>query len=472
MSNTKFKTVSLFDRKHNWIPSKERVSGFQTLEGWWSRNVMASSDNWLAQGAKSVFNLNMGGARDFLATSSLAPSGTWPTDPWWGLDGGLSGTILQMMPEPDIFRTIGHGNFTVTPGNWLRARVLCADSGETQGQGYHGESNLWWNSGTFGELVLSCTFENISSQGSNSEQVNKRKILPHSNYPSGTLDSNNSWKNLRTVMISEIMPANFKIDRQVGANYSELTNCEIHVLERGSPRLVHLNITEFPVGHSHPDDETFGQSAHAYANNNGKIPGQVVTDYPQTEEIDGANWADLRFGSFAALSVLNNQIDRLGPNVFNWSSWSHTGSAPSTTEMAIGMTTSWQSIPFDSATWSMTGSGWVNPTADAQQYRRTDPKQILKGKRASMPVRIRIRAAVSGNARVRMQTCAHSFYEFAISAANGGQLWYEDLAYLEGGIAQDDMEHNFQLFGRLDDAGSSFAITNVQVIFGDYPTRT
>lgn len=468
-----YKKVDLFDRKQPWIPSKEKVSGNEVLEGFWSKNVMASADNALAQGARSVFDLNVQGAMDFLCTSSLSPSGTFPGDKWWGIGGGLSGTWDQIMPEPDVVRDVGYGNFTITPGNWLRCRILCMDSGETQGAGETTEQgvenqSLWWPSGTYGEVILSCTFMNSSSAlGNNTYDVVKKIVLPNSQHPSGTLDPNNAWKNMRTVMVPEIMVPAFKTNAAIAVNFSEMTNCEIKVQEKGSPRIIHLNVTEFPFSHVQSSTTASADvSAHAYVAG-GQIPPQVITDYPQTDELDGVV-DEGRFGSLKTLDVLNNQIERLGPAVLNWSSWNHSGSAPNTTQMAIAITgSSFVSVPDLLYTeWDLDGNGWIFPSANAQQHEVNKP---LRGKRAVMPVNIRVRASVNGTLRVRVQTCFHSFYEWTITGANGAQLWHQDTAYLEGSLADDDMEHNCQIFMKADNG--SAAVTAMQVIFGEYLPR-
>lgn len=355
----------------------------------------------------------VGSARRALVHWGLRGSDDWP----WDQAGPTSA-----YPNNDDWRVVQPATaFRLTPGSYLRLRVLHCPSGMTR---LSATADLDQPDGW---VRVEVTWTNgASSSGPHTFDLQLPSVTGDGDMPTG---AGEAWGQLYERSLEDIKPPGVDGSLATSEQWSEGTVATIAVYVRGGARIVDGVVHEHPSRHTSRHDETDPRSCHAAVVGGGP-PLVALTAVPQTDRADGATYDDRRFGSHQILRVAARQSAVLGPRVMSWTPWASdnasftqnnthgqndveplriTGVGP--THLLTGV----------SSGWDPDEAGWLVSASHAQLHRYCEPGQIMRGGgRAVVEVTVHVRArwtGAAGSGVLRLQSSATEWVEIEFSSS-------------------------------------------------------
>lgn len=259
---------------------------------------------------------DVGAAQDGVCAGSRRVIGTLGVSGNAGFHVPASGAPVQQIgshsfPDRDTWRTAGWIRCNrLTPGCFLRARILAVGSGNTQ---WNSTGTTWDPAGPFGAIRLTASWvAGGSSDGPDDYDLE----LPSSTLENAAAPSDDAgmWAAAQWFEINEIRPSIATAANL--ANFSEDLEAEIEVQHRGAARIVQVVLYEEPVATAYLHSDT---GPHAV---NGQSTYQAAqTTVPQETAADGATYNEERFGTHRLLRTAQRQQEAVGPVVFDLQAW-------------------------------------------------------------------------------------------------------------------------------------------------------
>lgn len=382
-------------------PSIETLAALTPVAWHPVRNVCVAQDTLI------------GNARRTLVHWGLRGSDEWPWD--------QAGAVADYPNNVDWRVVCPSTSHRLTPGSYLRLRVLHCPSGMTRDvvdpsphvpDGWVRVRVSWRNGAT--------------SSGPHDFDLQLPSASADGDMPTG---EGEAWGQLYERSIYEIKPPGVDGSLAQSEVWSEGTVATITVYVRGGARVVDGVVHEYPLRHTTRHDETDPRSVHAAVVGAGP-PLVAQTQVPQVERIDGPAFQDRRFGSHQLLRVAARQSAVLGPNVLFWAAWQSDGASQVQTNSLGEDDVEPVRVTGAGPTRLLSGAsggydpddrGWLVAASHAQLHRYCEPVQVMRGGgRAVVEVTVQVRARWTGGGGlgvVRLQSSATEWVdvEFASS---------------------------------------------------------
>lgn len=445
--------IILTDTVHD-APDKPAVGPHTapTRVEWYAvRNLAAAQDTLLASARRPV------------AEFGLAGSVQWPWDETAGIANAPNNVDWRVVQPPMPTR--------LTPGNYLRAKVLYVPSGMTR------DLLLATPNIVAGAIRITATFRN----GVNSSTVERVLELPGAS-EDGLLPTGAGawWGETREADILDIWPEQVDTDAGVSADYSEGTTVDIGIDIRGGARVIDCVVYEYPLRHTTPSSSTNDVSAHG-ARDGLNLPLSAQTPVPQTDRKDHPVHTDRRWGSEQILRVAAQQSRVLGPKVLSWTPWLSDGAsytqlnslAENDVEPARQTgSTLLQELITGHVGWDPARPGWVVAGSYAQLRKWCAPRFIMvQGGKAVVPVRASVRARWTGVGDpgiVRLQSSATEWIELQFPTS-GLLETVTVIGWLESQVAADQATAVLQALAQVSDAADTLDVYGISVTWGWEP---
>lgn len=438
-------------------PPSTPLAAFTPLEWDPSRDVMVAQDGLVQSG------------RRIITTFGLVGRATWP----WDADASAT-----TWPE-DIWRRVwGPLPIRLTPGHFLRLRVLYVPSGAT------GLDPIDPIPGpATGAIRVGVAWANTNSGETQSMAYHGASLpaaMADGSLPDGT---GGLWTALAELEIADIMPTAAALGGAAGlADYSEGTTATVQLELRGGARIVDAILYEYPAPHyvlRH--DDAFENAVHG-AHDGGMPPVTPRTPGPQEARRGLVLTDERRYGTHQTLRTAHHQAERLGPFVLSWGPWEsdedHYAAENSLMEdeaepWVLTGTVAMREVLSSTTTYGPTLPAWVVAASQAQLHRYSEPDQVLRGgNRAVVPVRVAVRArwtGAAGRGTVRIQSSAVEWIDVDFDAS-GDLETREVVGWLESQAAADQEGAELQVFVQLTATGDSFELYGLAVDWGWHPS--
>jgi hypothetical protein len=437
-------------------PSIAPLRGLTPMRWNPSRNAMVAQDTVVGQARRLIFAFGLRG-RD-----------TWPWD---------SADATTDWPFFDEWRRVfGPIDVSLTPGSFLRLRVLYVPCGQTITHLVVGGAPVVGP--VTGAIRAGVAWSNANTSSSHALTYYDRTLdaAPDGELPAGPAAY---WGALREIDIDIVAPP-AQAGGAIGlADYSEGTIASIRLEVQGGARIVDAVLYEYPAPHHvQRHDDTFAASVHG-AHVNDQAPGSAMTPGPQEVRRAFLTNDERRFGTEQTLRAAHRQTERLGPHVFSWSPWVSVDSYEATNSLGaedvepwiLTGTTNLREIVSAATSYSDTSPGWIVAASYAQLHRYCDPLQVIRGgNRAVVPVRCRVRArwtGASGFGRVRIQSSSTEWVDVDFDDTTVLET-REVVGWLESQAAADQPRAVLQIFGQLTHASHSLQLYAVEIDWGWY----
>lgn len=445
-----FHSVPLEPHQAPATPSLAPLRGLEPMRWNPSRNAMVAQDTLVGPARRMLFAFGLRG-RD-----------TWPWDE--------TDTIGFWPDSTDWRRVWGPIDVSLTPGSFLRLRVLYVPSGLTQIPGIPvpGIGPL------SGSIRAGVAWSNAAT-GASEPLAYYEAVLEGGDLPTGPAEY---WGALRELDIDIAPPL---AGGAAGlADFSESTVATVRIELQGGARVVDAVLYEHPADHHvAPHDETRPLSVHG-AHVNDLAPSTPMTPGPQEERLAFSPNDERRFGTLQTLRTAHRQTERLGPHVFSWTPWaSNQVSYTAQNSLAendvqpwtLTGTTTLTEIVSGINSYSTSRGGWLVAASHAQLHRYSEPVQVIRGgNRAIVPVRVKVRArwtGGSGYGRLRIQSSATEWIDVDFDSTTTLET-REVVGWLESQAAADQPQAVLQVFGQLTSAAHSLQLYAVEIDWGWY----
>lgn len=436
-------------------PSIAPVRGLTPMRWHPSRNVMVAQDTLVGPARRLLFSFGLRG-RDTWPWDETDAVGLWPFAADWR-------------------RVFGPLDVSLTPGSFLRLRVLYLPSGMTQVPGVP----LPVAGPVAGAIRAGVAWSNANTSSSHALTYYDQLLeaAPDGALPSGPAAY---WGALREIDIDCVPPPAWSGDGPGLADYSEGTTASVRLELQGGARIVDAVLYEYPAPrHVLRSDDTFATSVHG-AHVLDQAPGTAMTQGPQEARRAFVPSDERRFGTEQTLRTAHRQTERLGPHIFSWSPWasdqSHYEAENSLGDEDVEPwiltgTTSLREIVSAASSYSDTSPGWIVAASHAQLHRYSEPLQVIRGgNRAVVPVRCRVRArwtGGSGYGRVRIQSSSMEWIDVDFDDTTTLET-REVVGWLESQPAADQGRGVLQIFGQLTNSSHSLELYAVEIDWGWY----
>lgn len=360
----------------------------------------------------------VGLTRRLVARQSLGQSSGWLSDttaPW---------------PVYSTVRTVARSRFSLTPGCYLRAWILCGKAGEADNGagGQHGATGL---------VRIVATYRN----GVDTETVTREYSTPPSTLDDGGAASGTGalWTEITRAAIAEIEPPT--IWQSVTDSYKwskgARVTCEVAIQHVGSPRVIDCAVYETPrLITAEVDDSTF------VAHNAATSPTYT---HPIQRRSEVTPDGDPRDGTWHVMDVIAGQSARIGPTLVHWTSYAEHTASTTATESSPVTTTSATFVPLlSSGAYSYSTSTPGLPIASGGLARLwiTDAAIALHERVAAVPVWVWVYAGQSaGTGTVRIDTGRGAWVDVSIT---GSAQWYSAPGWLRCGIVPEQSGQHVQ----------------------------
>lgn len=432
-------------------PSVETCAALTPCEWHSVRNVVVGQDSIV------------GGARRIVGSWGLKGSDDWPWD---------SSAATEDHPPLEDWRVVQPPLPTrLTPGNYLRLRVLFAPTGNTEDGDRESAAH------PEGWLRVRVSWSNgAASNGPNDHELQLPAVEPDGDLPTA---AGSVWGQVYELDLGEIWPADVDTDSATSEDYSEGTDVTIEIHVRGGARVIDAVVYEHPLRHTQAHDSTAAVSVHG--STAGGPPLVAMTPVPQTERRDGATYDDRRFGAHQLLRVAAQQSEVLGPKILAWTPWASDGSSFDTVNShgdsnvepirITGTTALTEIVSGMTSGYDPDGPGWLVAASYAQLHRYCGDSIMISGGRAVAPVSVTVRARWVGDAGsgiVRLQSSATEWVD--VEFLNGGTLEsITVIGWLESQVQADQAAGVLQAFAQNTANGDRIDIFGISIDWG-WPT--
>lgn len=416
MSDLIYKKTYLIGLQQNATPEPGLSAANNVLTSAPTLKAYRQLDGNLAQGRRTLFSIGLEGQPNFMCADGL----------------NVNGTATRLCPPGDVDREVARHRVFLSPGCFPSAQLMSLPAGAVQSAG----GGFFWNSGSHGTVLVHVRFTGRDGWIADATGT---LATPASKNLSGSLSAqpHNEISFHKTDLI---MPGGAAIKNDILARYSEDCQADFVIKYRGSPRVLTLNIIEEPFMHSFAHSGSAWQSANAYSAAE-PIPSKIIGLRPQT---DFPGDLEPRFGTHHALHVAENQRRKMGPCVFQWSSYDEDDSTLRASAQPAGLlfdnTQVFREINSTSGSfitsWALhhSGSNYFVPTPYNMKWGTSDSLAML-GKKAGGHYRAFAYVEDVGGSTTtfRIHSSAGQFFEHTITGTVDNEC-VEFPVFLDGDI--------------------------------------
>ncbi|WP_434417812.1 hypothetical protein [Nannocystis pusilla] len=378
-------------------------------------SVFAEQDRVLGHGRRIVADLGLHMTSTFNVPSTNPSAGS------------------QTYPSATTARYAYRGKFTLTPGHFLMAQVVCAPSGQTQKL-----AASYVASGAGGFVLFDATLDN----GSNTTTISRAVSCPPSEnqYAGETTSSGAMFRELYRFRVP-MTPDEVDAKPEELAKWSDDVTVELTIRYQGGVRPVHVIVYEVPYGYAREFGDNNDWASSCFTSN-----GETLSKYPVPYPVTATDLGpgDPSNGSTYVYTVQERQRSDLGPLLVCASAWSERAQSVTSSEtdpISLNSTTLTDIWQTSLNAWDADGSGWsLASGANARQWNTSGPYHEMRGNDAVVPVRVRVyarRSAGAGIGTIRVWSQGYSAGG-QISINSGTWQWWETTAHLRCGLGAED----------------------------------
>lgn len=384
--------------------------------------AMRAQDRVLTMGRRVVLSQGLDGAQSWLVPN---------TNP---------AAMAQTHPLSGVPRIVARSRHTLTQGHFLQLRAVVGLSGETQRAATAGEvasgNPTYVPDGANAEIRVHTTWQN--TEGAIATRSFAVSLPPSQRqYGAAPTALGGQFAEERVVKINLIAPAGIQANQTL-RRWSQPTVVTIYVEHVGGARVADLCIVEQPWEVCLDADDPVWCCHMLGATPAGTAP---YIDFPYQRLSETSPDGNPRGGTWQMMDVANNQAERLGPTLLNWTAWDEDDAAVSDTDITpVTSTSSTAACITNSSisTYSASQEGWSFAAgAYARSSRYNDPQGMPQ--QGVIPIRVRVYGSVSDGTTtgiLRLQTGPWEWVEVNITSTTAA--WHTAYGYARVGKGPGD----------------------------------
>jgi hypothetical protein len=355
----------------------------------------------------------------------------------WHIPDTEGGDPAQIYPSMGVARVVARTPaLKLTPGHFCKVLLLANPSGQTEATALDGMGNHP-HEGPQGRVQVTATYTNSGG----SEVVTRAINIVQSGeqyhaQPSGDAGA---WIQLRRYMSSHMLPADMSLVANLDAWTNESVTVTIVVAYVGSPRIIDLTVSEWPLGVA--ADRSVGDwIMPLHAGHNGSDLGQLGGNVPKIRRAA----ADYGGGGEIVVDAAARQIQEFGPLllfVTAFSEGTQNVTDTETSERTVTGTTYTNIWTASTTAFSSTFQGWsASSGANGRRVQDSEASVVLRDVDNVIPVKVWIYARMTAGVvtgTYRVQTAPYSWVEVAVTAGTS-YAWHSALGHIRVGLGAQD----------------------------------